>query len=158
MPETSTETPPTEEAPEGEEQEQTFTQADVDRIVAERLKREREATKTKYGDYDAIKKQAEGAKSLEERVAEIETQATAAEHRALIAEVAVVKGLNESQAKRLVGTTREELLADADVLLEDIGERKKQGNRVPSEGTNPQPKPDEMSEFARNLFDRAKGD
>lgn len=37
-----------------EEQERTFTQADVDKIVAERLTRER----AKYADYDALSKKA----------------------------------------------------------------------------------------------------
>lgn len=155
MPETSTETPVTEETSTAEVQEQTFTQADVDRIVADRLKREREATKSKYADYDDVKKQAAGAKSLEERVAEIEKQAKDAEDRARRAEVANAKGLTPSQAKRLIGSTREELEADADDLLKDIGERKKQGNRVPNEGTNPQAQPDQMQQFTRQLFGKA---
>jgi hypothetical protein len=35
--------------------------------------------------------------------------------------VALKKGLNDSQAKRLIGTTEEELLADADELLKSFG-------------------------------------
>jgi hypothetical protein len=137
------------------EPEQTFTQADVDRIVAERLKRERESTKAKYADYDELKAKAEGATTLEDRVAEIEKQAKDSEDRAMRAEIANAKGLTPSQAKRLIGATREELEADADDLLKDIGAQKKQGNRVPNEGTNPQAKPDEMRDFARQLFDKA---
>ena len=137
--------------------DQTFTQADVDRIVADRLKREREATKAKYADYDDLKAKAGNAVTLEERVAEIEKQAKASEDRALRAEIANAKGLTASQAKRLIGSTREELEADADELLKDIGEReserKKRGNRVPDEGkTTPKAGDDEMREFTRNLF------
>lgn len=47
-----------------------------------------------------------------------------AERRALDAErleVALEKGLTRTQAKRLVGTTREELEADADELIADLG-------------------------------------
>lgn len=129
--------------------EQTFTQADVDRIVRERVKRERE----KFADYDDLKVRAEGAKSLEERVAEIERHAKESEARAMRAEVANAKGLTPTQAKRLIGTTREELEADADELLMDIGTQQKQGNRVPSEGKNPPKAGDDgMREFARNLF------
>lgn len=134
----------------------TFTQADVDRIVAERLKREREATKTKYADYDDLKAKAEGAKSLEDRVAEIERQAKASEERAMRAEVANAKGLTPTQAKRLVGATKEELEADADELLKDIGAQARQGNHVPREGKNPKAgKTDELGEYTKSLFARA---
>lgn len=133
------------------EPDQTFTQADVDRIVRERVKRERD----KYADYDDLKKQAAGAKTLEDRVAEIEKQAKDSEDRALRAEIANAKGLSATQAKRLIGSNREELEADADELLKDIGERKKQGNHVPDEG-KPPPKPgeDALQGFTRNLFGR----
>ena len=146
-----TQTPPAEQKPSEEQksQEQTFTQADVDRIVRERVKRERE----KFADYDDLKTKAEGAKTLEQRVAEIERTARESEERALRAEIANAKGLTPSQAKRLVGSTREELEADADELLADIGAQKKQGNHVPREGATPsEPKPDEMRDFTRSLF------
>jgi hypothetical protein len=137
----------------------TFTQTDVDRIVADRLKREREATKTKYADYDDLKTKAEGAKTLEDRVAGIEQQAKESEARALRAEVANAKGLTPSQAKRLVGATRDELEADADELVKDIGAQKKQGNHVPREGKNPKAGgTDELGEFTKNLFSRAAAD
>lgn len=136
----------------GEEQaSQTFTQADVDRIVRERVQRER----AKYADYDDLKTKAGNATSLEERVAEIERQARESEARALRAEVANAKGLTPTQAKRLIGTTREELEADADELLKDIGAQKKQNNRVPNEGKTSQPTGDPMRDFTRGLFARA---
>ena len=133
----------------------TFTQAEVDRIVAERLKREREATRTKYGDYDQLKAKAGDATTLEERVAGLEAAANAAEQRALRAEIANAKGLTPTQAKRLVGETREELEADADELLADIGAAKKTGNHNPREGANPQAGDDPMRAFAKGLFARA---
>lgn len=137
----------------------TFTQADVDRIVADRLKREREATKAKYADYDELKAKAAGATTLEERVAGIEQQAKESEARALRAEVANAKGLTPTQAKRLVGATKEELEADADELLKDLGAQTKQGNHVPREGKNPKSgKTDELGEFTKNLFSRAAAD
>lgn len=138
--------------------DQTFTQADVDRIVADRLKREREATKAKFGDYDALKEKAGTATTLEERVADIERQSRENESRALRAEVANAKGLTPTQAKRLVGTTKEELEADADELLTDIGAQKTKNNVSPREGNNPQSTDDPMRAFARGLFDRAKSD
>src|SRR5699024_4439332 len=89
------------QATEAKQQEHAFTQADVDRIVADRLKRERE----KFADYDDLKTKAGQATTLEERVALIEQAARDADQRAIRAEVANAKGLTPSQAKRLVGTT-----------------------------------------------------
>lgn len=141
--------------PDVDPQPDTFTQADVDRIVRERVKRERE----KFADYDDLKTKAEGAKTLEDRVAEIERQAKESETRALRAEVANTKGLTPTQAKRLVGATRDELEADADELLKDIGAQQKQGNHVPREGKNPKAGgTDELGEFTKNLFSRAAAD
>jgi hypothetical protein len=148
MSENPSETPV--EGQEPEEPAQSFTQADVDRIVRERVKRERE----KFADYDDLKTKAEGAKTLEDRVAEIERAAKDSEQRALRAEVANAKGLTPTQAKRLMGSTREELEADADELLKDIGDNKKQGNRAPREGANPPAGggSDPVRAFTRNLF------
>lgn len=135
--------------------------AAVEKVAAKIRAEERRKVSEKYADYDDLKAKAEGAKSLEDRLAEIEKQSKAAEERALRAEVATAKGLTANQAKRLIGTTREELEADADELLQDIetreSERKKNGNHVPREGRNPKPgKDDPLREYARGLFDRAK--
>lgn len=144
---------------EGDPKPDTFTQADVDRIVADRLKREREATKTKFSDYDDLKAKAGEATTLEQRVADIERQAKDSQRRAEVAEVANAKGLTPTQAKRLVGETREELEADADVLLADLGAQKQQGNHVPREGNNPKSSDgDDMRGFTRKLFARATTD
>lgn len=56
-----------------------------------------------------------------ERIADAERKAKDAERRALVAEVALDKGLSLSMARRLVGTTREELEDDADDLLKEFG-------------------------------------
>lgn len=57
------------------------------------------------------------AKALQDRIAAMERKAAEAESRALRAEVAQAKGLTAAQARRLQGSTREELEADADDLL-----------------------------------------
>ena len=142
---------PTSDQPVGDPEPQTFTQADVDRIVRERVQRER----AKYADYDELKERAGQATTLEERVAQIERQAQANEARAMRAEIANAKGLTPTQAKRLVGNTREELEADADELLADLGAQKKNGNQSPREGHAPQSGDDPMRAFARGLFARA---
>lgn len=149
-------TPP--EAPTEGEQPRTFTQDEVNELVGKARTEERRKVTSKYADYDDLKAKAEASRTLEDRVAEIERQARDAETRALRAEVANAKGLTPSQAKRLIGATREELEADADELLRDLGDRKKQGNVAPSEGDNPNPgKGDsEEREFVRQLFARAE--
>lgn len=124
--------------------DKTFTQADLDRILADRLSRE----KGKYADYDDLK--AKAAKLDEQEAAnksdiekataaaaEAAERAAAAELRALRLEVAGDKGLSPSQAKRLVGTTREELEADADELLADFPPTSKPSDKLP---TRPKPK------------------
>lgn len=58
---------------------------------------------------------------LQEAREAAERRASEAEQRLMRLEVALAKGLTPAQAKRLVGTTREELEADADALLEEIG-------------------------------------
>jgi hypothetical protein len=58
------------------------------------------------------------AEKLTTRLTEAEKRVASAEARALRLEVAASKGLSAAQAKRLVGTTKEELEADADEILE----------------------------------------
>lgn len=130
-----------------------FTQADVDRIVAERLKREREATKTKYADYDDLKQKAEGAKTAEERIAALEKDIEDSKRDALRAKYAA--DVPEKLRPLLTGTTDDELKAQRDLLIEGESERKKRGNTVPTEGkTTPKPGEEKLQEFTRNLFGR----
>lgn len=150
------ETPPTPAEPGGDPKPETFSQADVDRIVADRLKREREATKTKYADYDDLKAKAGEATTLEERIAAMEERATKAEIDALRAKYAA--DVPEKFRPLLTGTTDEELKAQRDLIAEGEAERKKNGNRVPKEGTSTTSDPtgdDDMREFTRGLFAKA---
>jgi hypothetical protein len=57
---------------------------------------------------------------LTERAAAAEARAAQIELAATRNEIALEKGLTPSQAKRLVGSTRDELAADADELLADL--------------------------------------
>lgn len=52
----------------------------------------------------------------------------------------------------LTATEPELLLKQVTRLIGQSDKRKKQGNHVPREGNTSQPQPDEMREFARNLF------
>lgn len=127
----------------------TFTQEQLDEIIEKRLARERE----KYSDYDKLKEQVtaladakakadaaakkleDEGKSVADKVneqlealqAQLEEEKAArqkSDSESLRLRVASAKGLTEAQAKRLQGSTKEELEADADDLLETFGGKK----------------------------------
>lgn len=149
--------PTADPTPDTEPAKDSFTQEDVDRIVTERLKREREATKTKYADYDDLKKAAGDKATAEERIAKLEQEVTTSKIAALRAGYAA--DVPEKLRPLLTGTTDEELKAQRDLILDGESERKKNGNHVPNEGNNPQPGAnDEGRTFVRELFQRANAD
>lgn len=132
-----------------QEQESTFTQADVDRIVRERVKRERE----KFADYDDLKAKAGEKATAEERLADIEKRYAEAEARALRADIASKHGITaEDRDLFLTGDDEETLTAQAKRLAERESERKKRNNHVPNEGSNPRPAEDERRQLANSLF------
>lgn len=108
------------------------TQDELNKIIADRVARER----SKYGDYKDLQAKAAKFDEIEqasrsdiekasERAAAAERERDDARGRLDRLEVALEKGLTPSQAKRLVGSTREELEADADELLKDLGDSQK---------------------------------
>lgn len=113
------------------QQEQTFTQADLDKVVKERVARER----AKYADYDDLKAQASEKKTADERIADLEKRYAAAEAGRLRSDIAAAHGISaEDRDLFLTGTDEETLTAQAKRLAERDSERKKQGNYVPNEG------------------------
>lgn len=142
---------------------QTFTQADVDRIVRERLQQQ---AKNKFGDYDELRTKAGDALTLEERVKEMETRTQKAEAEALRARVAAEFGVSTKKGPKgepsdadlfLTGIDESTLTAQAQRLAAREEDRKKQGNFAPKEGTTPAggSNTDER-DFVRNLFSRAE--
>jgi hypothetical protein len=104
--------------------DKTFTQADVDRIVRERIARERE----KFSDYDELKKAAETAgkdksqiEKLTQSIEALTQRAEKADHELARRDVAAEFGLTAREAKRLSGKTLDELRADAREMVEDLG-------------------------------------
>lgn len=111
--------------------ERTFSQTEVDRIIGDRLARERE----KYGDYEDLRAKAtkldeledakksdeqkllERIEAAEKRVTEAESRAQKSDLQLMRARVGAAKGLSPALAARLAGTTEEEITADADDLL-----------------------------------------
>ena len=138
---------------EGEQQqEQTFTQADVDRIVRERVQRER----SKFADYDDLKAKAEGAKTVEQQLAEMRAENAKMQRDNLAARIAAKHGIPPEDADLfLTGSDEATLTAQAERLAAREGEKRKQGNYVPNEGRTTTSTGDaEVREFTRNLFNK----
>jgi hypothetical protein len=102
----------------------TFTQADVDRLIRDRLARERE----KFADYDELKTAAAAGDKSKTQLDKIESELSTMRSRAEKADAALLRrevadelGLTAKQARRLSGSTREELLADGREYMEDNG-------------------------------------
>src|SRR5690606_24527734 len=136
------------------------SQDDLNRVIADRIGRER----AKFADYADLKAKAEKFDELEaankseiEKAAE---KATAAEQRAAKAEadalrwkVAAKHGISDEDAELfLTGTDEETLIRQAERLAERTSARKKNGNVVPREGSTPPAAPDDERAFVRELF------
>lgn len=150
-------------AGDGEQQEQTFTQAEVDRIVKERAER---IAKQRYPDYDELKAKAEGSKTLEERIGGLEAELATSKAEALRARVAAEFGISTKRGPKgepsdadlfLTGVDEETLTRQANRLAEREADRKKHGNVAPKEGdtTTTGKNDSDMREFAKELFARA---
>lgn len=104
------------------------SQADLDRVISDRLSRQR----AQFSDYDALKAKAakfdehEAANKTElqraqEAAAADKARADVAETALLRARVAAAKGIPAELADRLAGKTQAEMEADADKLLAVLG-------------------------------------
>lgn len=140
-----------EQQPDGadkQDQPTTFTQADVDRIVKERVQRER----AKFSDYDDLKTKAGEAKTAEDRLSDLEKQLEQSQREALRRRVQAAHGIADEDADLfLTGADEETLTAQAKRLAERESS-KKRSNHVPAEGNNPRPAGDESRETVRGLF------
>lgn len=119
---------------------------DKDRALAKIKKANSEAAalRKRLQDFEDAEKKAADAKKDEltkaqEATAELQSKLDAAELRATRLEIAIDKKLTVKQANRLTGTTRDELEADADDFLTDLGgaeksdDKKNPPNRQPRE-------------------------
>lgn len=140
-------------------QDAMVPQSEVDRIVRERLARERE----KYADYDEVKAKAEGSKTLEDRLASLEIELTTTRTQALKATIAAKYGISTEPGSDgspsdadlfLTGSDADSLTKQAQRLAARDADRKKQGNVAPKEGvtTKPGGPTADLREFAKGLF------
>lgn len=123
-------TDPEGQEPEGDEQEDTdgaeteglddSAKSKIQKVnkEAQALRKRAKAAEDRLAEIDAANKT--DAEKAADRLADAEKKATEAQARADRLEVAAAKGLTPSQAKRLQGSTVEELEADADELLADF--------------------------------------
>ena len=146
-----------------QEQAKTFTQAEVDALIAQRADR---IARQRYPDYDELKTKAAGAQTLEERLGSLEKELSSTKAEALRSSIAAKFGVSTEKGPKgepsdadlfLTGTDESTLTAQAQRLATRQADSKKQGNVALKEGeTKTSGKGDqEMREFARSLFDRA---
>lgn len=137
-------TTPVEEAPEATTPDEPFDEARA-RTKIEKANREAAALRARLKEAEPLLAKAreleEAQKTAEQRATEAltaaERRAVEAEAKLMRAEVAAEKGLTAAQAKRLVGTTREELLADADEFLALMPAAPAATSRTPVEALRP---------------------
>lgn len=145
----------------GDEFKPITTQDDLNRVVAERVARER----AKYVDYKALKEKAEKFDELDaankseiekanDRLTAAERERDAARSESMRLRVAAKHGITDEDADLfLTGTDEETLTKQAQRLADRASERKKNGTVVPREGRTPHPpQADDMREYTRQLF------
>lgn len=146
-----------------QEQAKTFTQAEVDALIKDRAER---IAKQQYPDYDELKAKAAGAKTLEERLASVETELGTTKAEALRNSIAAKFAISTEKGPKgepsdadlfLTGTDESTLTAQAQPLATRQADSKKQGNVAPTEGGTKnigKPEDQEVREFVDDLFGR----
>lgn len=100
--------------------EKTFTQAELDEIVKERVAREKKKFGVLQDAHDTIQTELEQAQKDLKEAQDTAAELPALKRAQLVTEVATAKEVPTHLANRLVGDTKEELEADADKLLADL--------------------------------------
>lgn len=149
----------------------TFTQDEVNQIIGKTRTEERRKVTEKYSDYDELKKAAEGKKTSDDRLAELEKKYTQSEANTLRLRIAGDYGISTKRADDggpsdaelfLTGTDEETLAAQAKRLSDRAAEqanaeaeRKKKNPIVSKEGTSTKTgttTEEDDREFARTFF------
>jgi len=128
------------DTPDGDEfEEKKFSQKELERALAKRLKRQEDQFAKKYADYDTIKADAEAYRkvqdekstdaerwerelnSLKAALTDKDEKLNKLERAALITDLAAEKGLPKSFWKRVSGETPEDIEEDIDSIIKDLG-------------------------------------
>lgn len=144
----------------GDEFTPITSQDDLNRVLDDRLKRER----AKYADYKDVKAKAARLDEIEQanlselekvnaRAAAIERERDQAKADALKLRIAAKHGISEEDADLfLTGMDEETLTAQAKRLADRDADRKKHGNYSPREGTTSTSPDSEALQTTRELF------
>ncbi len=143
----------------------TFTQEDIDRIVRERLERERKKREAaleeerKKAERERLKEQEKYKdlyEDLQKDIEEQRKQALEAKKEAML----VKAGYSEDQAKRYVkyleGETDDDLNASLDALKADIPPKKQYADPNPNNGGKQTPKRKTLEEKGKSVYQRLK--
>jgi hypothetical protein len=149
------------DTPAADEFKPITSQDDLNKVISDRIKR----VEAKFGDYKDVKAKAarldeiEAANQTEaekaaKRVAELEAELNNTRRDSLRLKIASANGITDADDIDLflTGTDEETLTKQAKRLAERTADRKKQGNRVPNEGTNSPSVEGEGLETVRALF------
>ena len=130
---------------------ESFSQEDVNRIIADRLDRERKKYE-RHDEYRAAFERLEAVTAERDDLAEkVRAREEQDAHAALVSEVAESTGV---PASMLRGSTKEELEAHAAVLLPHL---RSAVPPAPGAGVQPEATPEAAERlFVRNLFSAAK--
>ena len=163
MSEQTAHTTGTEEAnSQGQEQPKEFeaitSQEDFDKAIQARIARER----AKFADYEQLKADAGELSKIREsqKTAEQKQQEALAAAQKELADLRVAKDRAEIAAEKgvpvglLTGTTRDEIAAAAEALIQFKGDAAQQKLHVPHEGTSPEKQFSSDAAFAKELFSR----
>lgn len=152
MTEPSTEPAPAQEPPAEPPPEVDETDWKAEARKWEQRAKENKTAADKLAELEAANK-SEIEKANDAKVA-AEQRAAAAEAESLRWRIAAKHGISDEDAALfLTGTDEDTLTKQAQRLSEHSSDRKKNGNVVPREGAPPtKPKPDDMREFTRALF------
>ena len=157
----------TETVPDKKQEEKKFTQAELDKVIKERLDREdrkrkeAEATLKSKADEDALKEQAKWKELADKQAADLDTlkkEKATLELQERKRKIADKVGLPQVLSSRLVGETDEELENDAKELLKVSD--KKQGASATNPGNRTLPGNAEIEKIlgrgkSPNVFDPA---
>ena len=149
------------ETPAADEFQPITSQDDLNKVIDDRLKRER----AKYVDYKDLKAKATRLDELEaanqteaekaaKRVADLEAELNSVRSESLRLRIATEHGITDADdiALFLTGTDEETLTRQATRLADRTADRKKNGNHVPREGASSAPEASEERRFVRDFF------
>lgn len=119
----------------------------------EKRAKENAAAATRLAEIEEAQKSE--AQKAADRLAAAEAKATEAEAKALRREIALEHGLTTEDAALLDTITDEDAMRALAGRLA-VKDKNPRPNHVPREGANHQPAEDELREFTRGLFERAR--